>query len=383
MRKAIGIIVVVIVAGVLIWFGITSLRGGGKAGGTASSGGYGTAGQGGSQPFVPTRKDAVTVHGYAGGEKVGFLADPEVQKYIQDKYGLLIDAHKAGSTEMVDLDLKQQDFIWPSSSIAAELYEKKYGKPRREEQIFSSPLVLYSWDEVVAGLAPQGLVKQDPGGWYTCDLAALVDKLDAGTKWADLGLPQLYGKLNITTTDPNKSNSGALFCGLLSDVYNNGEPPTDAALPQVAPKLKTFFGRLGFMQSSSGDLFEQYIKTGLGGAPLIVLYENQLVEYGLEHPDQADMIKQKVRIIYPQPTVWAVHPLIALSDNGSKLADALKDPEVQKLAWERHGFRTGLAGVTNDPKVLKVAGIPEQITAVVPLPSSSVMSRLLEAAGGN
>jgi hypothetical protein len=377
MRRLIGILVVLVVAGVLVWFGVASLRSGTHVGSAAPPAGSG----GRTAPFVPTRQDAVTVHGYIGGEKVGFLGDPQIQRLLQDRYGLLVDAHKAGSTEMVDLDLKEQDFIWPSSNISAELYEKKYGKPRKAEQIFSSPLVLYSWDEVAAGLESHGLVTQDAGGWYECDLAALVAKVDSGTKWGDVGLPKLYGKLSLATTDPNKSNSGALFCGLLADVYNGGDTPTDAELAAVAPKVKQFFGRLGFMESSSGDLFQQYIQTGMGAKPLIVLYENQIVEYGLEHPEQLDILKQKVRVIYPQPTVWAAHPLLALTDGGAKLAEALKDPELQKLAWERHGFRTGLAGASNDPRVLQVAGIPEQITAVVPLPSASVMARLLAGLG--
>jgi hypothetical protein len=120
----------------------------------------------------------------------------------------------------------------------------------------------------------------------------------------------------------------------------------------------------------------------MGAQPLVVLYENQLVEYSLEHPSQLELLRAKVRIIYPQPTVWAVHPLISLSENGDRLIAALQDPQLQKLAWERHGFRSGLAGVDNDPQVLQVAGIPAQITSVVPLPGAGVMTRLLQSLEG-
>ena len=44
------------------------------------------------------------------------------------------------------------------------------------------------------------------------------------------------------------------------------------------------------------------------------------------------------------------------------LIEALQDEEIQKIVWEQHGFRSGLAGVQNDPKVLNIAGIPESIT---------------------
>ena len=55
-------------------------------------------------------------------------------------------------------------------------------------------------------------------------------------------------------------------------------------------------------------------------------------------------VKDKMRILYPVPTVWSSHPFISLSARASKLMEALKDPEIQKIAWEQHGFRTGLVG---------------------------------------
>ena len=55
------------------------------------------------------------------------------------------------------------------------------------------------------------------------------------------------------------------------------------------------------------------------------------------------------------------------------------DAELQKLAWERHGFRSGLLGTQNDPKVLKVAGLPATIDAVMPMPHATGMERILAA----
>ena len=60
-----------------------------------------------------------------------------------------------------------------------------------------------------------------------------------------------------------------------------------------------------------------------------------------------------------------------------RLIEALQDEEIQKLAWEKHGFRTGLIGVQNDPKVLDIAGIPAEITHVIPMPSPQVMDRII------
>ena len=87
-------------------------------------------------------------------------------------------------------------------------------------------------------------------------------------------------------------------------------------------------------------------------------------------------MQDKVRILYPQPTVWSSHPLIILQEKANILIEALQDEEIQKIAWEQHGFRSGLAGVQNDPKVLNIAGIPESITYVVPMPSLVAMDTI-------
>ena len=77
--------------------------------------------------------------------------------------------------------------------------------------------------------------------------------------------------------------------------------------------------------------------------------------------------------------MWSSHPLIIVQEDANDLLQALQDEEIQKIAWEQHGFRSGLAGVQNDPKVLDIAGIPEEITYVIPMPSPQVMDRIIAA----
>ncbi len=128
-------------------------------------------------------------------------------------------------------------------------------------------------------------------------------------------------------------------------------------------------------------LWDKFISQGMGAYPLIVGYENQLIEYSIDNPQVLDLLRQKVRILYPHPTVWSSHPLMALDENGRRLIEALQDPELQQLAWERHGFRSGLMGSQNDPQVHQVIGLPKSIDAVVPLPPTTVMVKLLSTLG--
>ena len=78
--------------------------------------------------------------------------------------------------------------------------------------------------------------------------------------------------------------------------------------------------------------------------------------------DTADLSPNEVEQLRPEVYRWA-----------------LKDEEIQKIAWEEHGFRTGLMGVQNDPKILLVQGIPASITRIVPMPKASVMEKIIEA----
>ena len=54
-----------------------------------------------------------------------------------------------------------------------------------------------------------------------------------------------------------------------------------------------------------------------GAYPIIVAYENQLLEFAAEHREMIVPVRQKLRVLYPRPTVWASHPLIALDASGN------------------------------------------------------------------
>lgn len=173
-----------------------------------------------------------------------------------------------------------------------------------------------------------------------------------------------------------------MFSGLLANLLNGGDVVDDSSIETVLPEVVRFFRKLGYLEHSSGDLFDQYLRTGVGAKPIIVGYENQIVEFSLEHADLWPQVKDEMRILYPVPTVWSSHPIMSLSPKGDALIEALMDPELQKLAWEKHGFRTGLMGVENDPQVLAIAGIPAKITKVIPMPSPQVMDRIIVSLTG-
>lgn len=199
--------------------------------------------------------------------------------------------------------------------------------------------------------------------------------------WKALGVDQLYGKARMISTDPNRSNSGFMFAGLVLSLLAGDVAKTDD-LQTFGAQTQTLFRNMGFKSSSSGKLFEQYIAGGIGGEPMIVGYENQLVEWALADPARWERVMAgsgaKPVILYPTPTVYSSHPLIVTDDTAGGLIDTLLSPKLQELAWTKHGFRGPLGSVTGtmDPGIAKL--LPSQIEAVLPMPDADVMLALLD-----
>ena len=322
---------------------------------------------------------AIVLKGYIGGEKANFLENEKVKKILKSKYNIIIEYSKAGSIEMVQSSpVDNMDFLWPSSQVALELFKIKNPKKIvKSEIILNSPVVFYSWDLVADALIKEEIVTKKENSFYVSDFKKLIQIISSKKKWNDIGLKELYGNILILSTDPTKSNSGTMFAGLLANIIS-GDTLDESSLQEVGAEVRDYFARLGYMETSSSDLFEQYLKTGMGAKPIIAGYENQIVEFSIEHADFWPKVKEKIRILYPIPTVWSSQPLIILNPRAVHLITALQDKEIQQIAWEKHGFRTGVIGQENDPKILEVVGIPESITQVVPMPNPIIMEKLIK-----
>ena len=173
----------------------------------------------------------------------------------------------------------------------------------------------------------------------------------------------------VSSSPPTTSRAG------LSIVSGSENKSLEPIIQQFARQQGV---KIDITYMGSGTLFDKYLKQGAGAYPIIVAYENQLLEFAADHRELIEPVKKKLRILYPRPTVWAAHPLIALDANGKRLIAALKDREMQRIAWERHGFRSGLMGAVNTAS-LPILGVPTSIDGVMQLPSLAVMNKLTEA----
>lgn len=323
------------------------------------------------------RPEEITVTGYLGGEKTGLMEDEEVKKILKNKYGLTVNYTKAGSIEMIEQDSSDKDYLFPSSQTALELFnENKSDKLYKSEIVFNSPIVIYTWKPIAEALIKNGIVEKKDESYYIADTTELINLVTERKKWSDIGVNDLYGYITIQSTDPNKSNSGNMFAGLVANIMNNQTVVDTNSVDDILPKLKDFFRKIGYMEHSSSDLFEQYLKTGMGAKPMIAGYENQMIEFAIENPSDWNVVKEQVVVLYPEPTVWSSHPLIALNEKGARLIEALQDPEIQEIAWTKHGFRTGVSGTINT-EVEGFYGIPKNINAVIQMPNPDTMQKIM------
>jgi hypothetical protein len=230
----------------------------------------------------------------------------------------------------------------------------------------------------VEALTAAGYVEQREKSYYVVKMAELMQAISDGLAWRDVGVNDLYGRVIVSSTDPAKSNSGFSFAALLANLFAGGIA-TSATLVRDLPKINSIFARMGYKESSSGTHWNSYLNEGMGGKPLIVGYENQMIEFMLADAERWKALQAgRIRpvLLYPMPTVVSSHPIVSLSAEADRLIPALTDPTLQALAWSEHGFRgrDGNVGKTGPA----IEGLAPLISRVVPVPDATVMLALVE-----
>ncbi len=335
--------------------------------------------QGGSSDHASGGKALKTVVVRFGSEKKGFLNDPEVKRILHDKYGLVIDGTKMGSLEMSSGALEGIDALWPSSELAAAVFASRHpGVNFKKSNIFSTPIVFYSWPAIAEALVKAGVVEKRQKTFYIIKMKKYLEMMLNKKSWKSLGLPYQNGGVTVRCTDPRLSNSGYLLSGLLAIVMNDNRMVDKQTIETFISGLRDIFKAMGYMENSSGILFDKYIKQGQGAFPMIANYESLLLEFYNAHPESHGIIKDNIRVMIPEPTVWSEHPVIALTKAGQELMAALQDDDLQQIAWQRFGFRTGgILEMGKTAEVLETLGLPKQIQSVTPLPTAEVMEKII------
>jgi len=318
----------------------------------------------------------ITIKVLTGSEKEKFLLDPELTRVLAGD-GITITVQKAGSREIATRpDLKSFDAAYPAGAPAAVKISQTTGS-KRIFNSFYTPMCVASWKTLIPVLEKSGVVAGKDGSYFIVDMAKLVDMMQKGTRWRDLPGNTAYavGKsVLVTSTDVRKSNSGGMYLALAAYIANgNNVVDNENDADKVAANMVGLFSRQGFQESSSAGPFEDYTAMGIGKAPLVMIYEQQFLEYVLSRQNvNPDMV-----LLYPAPTILSKHTIVALNDNGVRFAEVMtSNPKIQSIA-HRSGFRSqDNAELFSQVEARKLV-IPHTLVDVIDPPSYDILEKLI------
>lgn len=308
------------------------------------------------------------VHGVIGSEKLPFFQDPAViAEFNAHGYDVRVDT--AGSRQIAtSVDLSKYDFAFPAGQPAGIKIQQDHHAKTTYIPFFT-PMAIATFTPIGDLLVTAGAATKT-GNSYTLDMAKFMALVQGKTRWTDIKPNATYQagtQVLITSTDPTKSNSGAMYLAIASYVANKNtvvENPSQvqAILPVVAPLIL----RQGFTESSSEAPFDDYLSIGIGKDPMVMVYEAQFLA---REAAKDGSITSDRTLMYPSPTVYSKHTLVPLTANGDAIGRLLVgDAKLQTLAV-KYGFRT------NDPgaftKYLAGRGVapPPQLVNVIEPPA--------------
>lgn len=353
-------------------------------------------------------KNLTVIYGAVGGGKEDFLADERFNQILKDKYKIKFVGDSWGNGSTVRKPLVRETVHYGNTSLPESTLSVNNEKCSKYDLLFTSderyltyyrgtpnageaeryrvlkgsltlntPIVFYSWDTVVDALIKEKIVTKEKDVYYITDPIKLIDYILAGKSWKDIGLNDLFGKINISSVDPVSSSPGATYYGLLLTILTNGSE-SKSDIEKALPKLKKLYDKSGYMGITPADLFEKFMKIGQGTYPIIVDYEKSLMEFRNRDEEGYKNVKDHLRILYSKPTVTNSHCIATFTENGNEFLKAFDDKEIQEIAWKKYGFRVEGSGGISNVSVVDMPGIPSIISSGAKGLKMDTYNRLVE-----
>ena len=349
---------------------------------------------GGVTTSTPVVAAPVVVNCIGGSEKTALVGDPQVQRILQDKYKITVSYTPMGSYDQVtlskdELAARNVDCLWPSSVSAQYVFEATHKTSSfdvyKAETVLQSPIVIYAGPTGADALVKAGItVKKTGNQYFLVDLKKLmVEYIAAKKNWKGLTGGALEGPVQISSTDPAKSNSGFTLYQLMLTMLATPDVYQAPSIEQARSKLALIhdiYESQGLQARSSDQGFQAWIlQGGESHAPLYAGYESQIISAVQDNRSNADalgLLTKNIKILYPEPTVYSDHPVLALDAKAKAFVEALKDPQIQTIAWKKYGFRSGTQIGLNKVSDFPELGLASDIKTSQ-LPNAEVTQALL------
>lgn len=324
-------------------------------------------------------KKEVVLKGIITSEKENFFKDERVQAIfkkngIDMQYTRMTSGKIAQATTVAELN--NADFVFPSGISTAEKLKQNF-KTSQAYNIFYSPMVIATWTPIVDILRSNNVMKK-VGQYEAVDMEAFMKLAENGTRWKDLKNSGAYPVNKVAlvySSDSRFSNAAKMYITLNSYVLNgNAVVSSNAEVDKVLPTLQKIIQAQGNRESSSTNMMSDYMSIGRGKVPMMFAYESEFLENAFRN----NGLGKDMKLVYPTPTVFTKHVLVALNPNAQVLVDLFKkDPDLKKLAIE-YGFRfEGDTGIVAKAKSVGI-DIPDVVVDVIDPPNYDVLEYMSE-----
>ncbi|MEO3924168.1 hypothetical protein ABGB07_09960 [Micromonosporaceae bacterium B7E4] len=324
-----------------------------------------------------------------GSEKSELMADPEVTRVLRDRYRLEVSFQPLGSYDQVqlstdELSARRVDCLWPSSASAQSVFEAQHQgafPEYRAENLLQSPEVVYAGPRGTDALVRMGVVQQRDNRFHIVNMKSLLlDYVLKKQTWDGNGAAELRGPITVSSTDPAKSNSGFVLAQLQLSILATDDvfqAPNLVQARRALPTMRALYDAQGLQARSSESGFREWLtQGGEFKSPLYAGYENQLIQQVVQSGANSANLLRNVRVLYPDPTIYSDHPVLALNATAAGFIEAMKDPEIQSIAWQTYGFRSAVQVGVNDVADFPDIDLAEQIRTT-PAPAADVTLALL------
>ncbi len=286
------------------------------------------------------------------------MLDDAGMKAAIEEEGLDVRQTPFGTRKPQDIDLTRYDLVVSGSEVQSKLVAAQLpGAAKRSW--FSSPMVVVTREPLTALLQQAAVARPLPGGAWEFDVAAYLDQVKAGRRWVDIRdaaavYPSPVAML-VSTTDPQLSNSAAMFVAIVSYLANDNDVvKDDEDVREVIEQVRLCFEPQGDMPTRTPDLMDKFLS---GDLPMALVYENDFL--AAKHPGVVAM--------YPTVNVASDNILISRTEAGKKLARLLIDKgPIRERARADWGYTDAAS-----------AGRPP-IVASVPVPKHEILEGLID-----
>jgi len=316
-------------------------------------------------------RELETVHILFSEDKKGLIQDSAFRDLLKTRFGLVVIGEKYGLEEIPAAALEGVDGVWAigpfSESIPENFSSEDSGS---KADVLSSPLVIYSWSDILHTLVGAGIAKISNDIHYLTDFPRLLQLMREGRTWNTLGLRNMEGTVVLRTADPVDSPVGQLSAYLIAEALS--ETPSGGSNRALPPAgLKRLYEIMGPLPDSEEALFSKFLKQGPWAYPFAMATESQIIAFYQAFPAYREKMESQIRVLYPEPTLNIPHPFIAFTPKGKRLLDALNSEEIQQFAAEKYGYRPQPEFVSS-PAFLKMP----RLENLLPSPSKSRLRKI-------